>query len=136
MSVNYAKKLPRDGGNDVMQEYPAPILALTRYNRDNSSASSVMTMNDNTTVLEVTTNGGPAALKWISSTDTTASVISAGTTANYDHVIATANTRRFVVPVERQGTSSIVGLNKQNGLYNRYALISTGPVSSVFAAEF
>lgn len=134
---NYPRPLPRDGGNFPMQEYPTAIVALARYGSNNAAVSSVVTLNDNTTVVEVTAASGPVAIKWVASTDTTASVIGSGGTANFDHVISNGQTRRFVVPIETfVKQSSVVGLNKQNGLYNRIAWIAPGPIASVFSSEF
>lgn len=135
--INVAGQLPRDLGNQPMQEFPAPILAKTRYASENSTASSVITVGHNTVSLEVAAIGGPAVLKWIATTDTTASVISAAATANFDHVIPTGMMRRFGMPRESAGTSaqSVQGVNRGEGLYQRFAIKSIG-VASVLVAEF
>lgn len=135
MSLNYAKRLPTDQGGTAMQEYPAAQVALQNDTSENNTVSSVITMNDNTTVLEIGATGGAAVLRWITTGNTNASVISAAGTANYDHIIPSNTYRRFVVPVEGIGTSSIVGLNKASGLYNRVAVKSVG-ISSVATIQF
>lgn len=138
MTVNYAAASPNDRKNNPMPEYPAPITAKATY-LNTTTVSSVMTMTDDTTIIEVSVSGGiPAGLKWISRTDTTASVVTVVPT-NYDHIIPPNTVRRFVVPIEQQGVSSIVGINKQAGLYNRFAVkgVSTASsVASIWVSEF
>lgn len=112
-----------------------PKPALVTRTSENATASSVVTLSDNTTMIELAAVGGTAVLKWIQTSDTTASVISEAGTANYDHVIPSGQVRRFVVPQESIGTSSIVGANKQNGLYNRVAYKTVG-VASVMTTEY
>lgn len=134
MSLNYASPLPHDRGGESMQEFPPAQLALGVFASDNATASSVITLTDNTTSIEVHAIGGAAVVKWIATTNTSASVISiAGGTANYDVVVPSNYFRRLVVPIEGIGTSSIVGLNKQAGLYNRVAYKSVGATSILTA---
>lgn len=135
MSINYAKKLPRDSGNEPMQDFPPNVLAVQRYASENASVSSVITLSDNTSSIEVAAVGGPAVVKWIAQGNTNPSVFSAVATANYDHVVPANLVRKFVVPIERQGVSSIVGINVQAGLYNRVAVKSIG-VASVLTSEY
>jgi hypothetical protein len=136
MSNNYAKAQPLDRNQNYLMGYPAPASALASYGAT-VAASSVITLTDNTTVLEVTAAGGAGvAIKWISTGNTNPSVISSGATANFDHIIANGQTRRFVVPIETIGNSSIVGANKQNGLFNRVAWNATTSSASVFGTEF
>lgn len=135
---NVAKSLPRDKDGAIMQEYPAPIVSLEQYTSENATASSVVTLTDNTTALEVAAIGGSAAIKWIARGDTTASVITvAGATSNYDHVVPTGTVRRFVVPKEVAGSSyaSVQGINRGEGLYQRVAYKTFG-VASVMATEY
>lgn len=127
--------LPVDKGGAPMQDFPSPKLALQRYASENSSASSVITLTDNTSCVEVAAVGGPAAVKWIATTNTDPSVISAAATANFDHLVPSGQLRRFAVPIEGGGTTSVVGVNKQMGLYNRVAIKSIG-VASVLLAEY
>jgi hypothetical protein len=137
MSINYSKPLPKDSGNsEVMQDYPAARTALRRITSENAAVSSVITLNDNTTMMEVTALGASAVLRWVPTTDTQASVISAaGATANYDHVIPAGTLRRFVVPQETAGITSIAGANIMNGCYQRVAYKSTG-IGSVMSTEY
>lgn len=135
----YGRELPRDKNLVPMQEYPAAYTAIKRSSSENASASSVITVSSITTVLEVTTVGAPAVLKWITTTDTTASVISDAGTANFDHVIPTGTQRRFVIPIERAGvqqpSGSVLGINAQMGLYQRFAIKNMG-VGSILTSEF
>lgn len=135
MSTPYAVPLPNDKNGNPLQGIPSPKVANTRYGSENGTASSVMTMTDNTTVVEIAAIGGPAVMRWVAASDTQASVISAVATANFDYVIPSATMRRFVVPIESVGVSSVVGINPQAGLYRRYAVKSIG-VASVLSSEY
>lgn len=140
MAKAYAKSLPRDKDGAAMSQYPAPALALARNAAENATASSVISVTDNTTALEITAMTTAAVLRWVPVTETAAvspfaSVISAVSGANYDHVIPVSTMRRFVIPQEVAGTASVVGANVQNGLYRRYAIKSIG-VGSVLTAEY
>lgn len=125
------KQLPKDAGQSPMQEFPTPFKAIVTRVRDNAAVSSVITLNDNTTTIEIASTGGPAFIRWVATTDTAGSVISAAGTANFDNAIAPNTVRRFAVPIENfVAQTSIVGLNKQYGLYNRVAIIGTASVAS------
>lgn len=107
-----------------------------QYLSENGTASSVMTFTDNTTVVEVGAVGAPVYVKWVARSDTTASVVAAaGSTANFDDYVPSNTTRVFPIPQEIQGTSSIVGANIANGLYNRVA-VKSGGIGSVITVEF
>ena len=135
MSTQYTNALPVDRKGQTMQEFATPAVALATSAAENSSVSSVLTLHDNTTTLEVTAVGTTATIKWIAVGNTNPSVITAAGTANFDNAIPANTTRRFSVPVETIGTSSIVGLNKQNGLYNRVAIKSVG-VASILTTQY
>lgn len=125
------KQLPKDAGQSPMQEFPTPFKAIVTRNRDSAIASSVITLNDNTSTIEIIATGGPAFIRWVATTDTAASVISDGASSNFDNGIASNTVRRFAVPIERFiAQSSIVGLNKQYGLYQRVAIIGAASVAS------
>lgn len=132
--ANPYKQVPIDKASTPMQEF-AGYVALVTTSSENATVSSVITLNDNTTTLEVAAVGGAAALKWITAGNTNPSIITAAGTANFDHVIPSGAMRRFVVPIETVGTSSIVGLNKQAGLYNRVAYKSVG-VASIMTTQY
>lgn len=126
------KPLPNDARGIEMQEFAAPYKAIATLASENATASSVITLNDNTTTIEVGATGAAAVIKWIATSDTAASVISAAGTADYDNIIPANMVRRFAVPIESfVKQSSIVGLNKQYGLYNRVAVKSVGTASVV-----
>lgn len=133
--INPYRPLPRSAGSEAFQEFPAPVLAHRRITSENATTSSVVTLDDKTVQLEIVAVGAPAAIKWIATTDTTASIITAAGTANFDHVIPTGQMRRFAVPVERQGPASIAGANIANGLYQRIAWRSLG-VGSIMSTEY
>lgn len=126
------KNLPRDSGGSEMQEFPTPFKALVTRNRDVATASSVITLNENTSTIEIAATGGPAFIRWVATTDTAASVVSdASGTVNFDNAIAPNTVRRFAVPIERfVAQASIVGINKQYGLYQRVAIIGVASVAS------
>ncbi len=140
--TNYAKSLPRDVGGQPMQEYPAPYISNEQYNTTNAVASSVITLQSNTSSIEVSAFGGQGiVIRWVPKTETDtvspyASVISSGLGANFDHHIPVNTYRRFVVPKETQG--SYTGqVGSINGLYQRVAVINAGiTASSVLLSEF
>lgn len=139
MSKNYAVPLPTDGLMNTMQNYPAPLVAKAQYTRENASASSVVSLNANTTTIEIAAFGNGAAMKWITTGDTQASVFSSTIGANYDHILVTGEKYRFVVPIETYPTASVLatqaGANLRNGLYQRVAFKSFG-AGSVMLSEF
>lgn len=133
--ARYANNIPNDvAGNDV-QGAAMLIPAIVSMTSENATVSSVITVNDNTTDLEVAAVGVTGFVKWIARSDTTASVISAAGTANYDVVIPAGTVRRLVIPRESGGVSSIVGANIANGLYNRYAIKSAG-IGSILSTQY
>ena len=136
MSVEY-KALAVDKQGNTFTADASPVgPAKEQYLSENGTASSVITLTDNTTVVGITTGGAMAYLRWVPRTDTQASVVAAaGATANFDDVIPANTTRIFPIPQETIGTASIVGMNIQGGLYNRVA-VKTAGISSVVTVEF
>ena len=135
---NYAVPLPQDKNNLPLQEYPSARRALARYIKENGTTSSVVSLTHDTTTLEVAAVGGTAALRWVTTADTEASIVTiAGATSNFDHVIGTGTVRRFVVPREVQGSSqaSVQGVNRGEGLFQRVAFKTIG-IASVMLAEY
>lgn len=125
------KQLPKDGAGNPLQEFPTPFKAIVTRNRDSAIASSVITLSDNTSIIEVLATGGPAFIRWVATGDTAGSVISNGASSNFDNAIASNTIRRFAIPIEAfVPQASIVGLNKQYGLYNRVAIIGAASVAS------
>lgn len=136
MSSDYAKMLPRDAGFAAMQEYPAPVKAVASvYYRDNLPVSSVTTLDQNTSTLEVGAFGGQGVvIRWIPTTETAsvapfASVVSSGLGANFDHYIPPSTERRFIVPRETIG-APIGAMGSVNGLYQRIAVSNAGATAS------
>lgn|SRR3990167_3961418 len=137
--ANYAKNLPRESGGEALVNQVPAVLAQARYASENSSASSVISVTENTTEIEVAAVGNAAVVKWITTSNTNPSVISAAGTANFDHVVPIGAFRRFIIPKETSGlatgASSISGLNTTNGLYRRVAIKSIG-IASVLLSEY
>lgn len=129
--------LPRDKGNNPLQQYPSPIVAKARYTSENATASSVISFTHDTEAIEVVTVGAPAAIRWIATSDTQASIITvAGSTANYDHFVPSNSLRRFAIPIESHSNiGSVQGLNRLDGLYQRIAIKTVG-VASVMLTEY
>lgn len=126
MSSNYAPQLPRDKADNSLQEYPAPIVAIQAQNGV-PVASSIVTLSDRTTMLEVMAVGNPLLMKWGGATVSLTS---------FDHTIPPNTMRRFVVPQSVAGVPSIAGANVMNGLYNKVGFITATGSASVFTAEY
>lgn len=135
MNTTYVKPLPQDASLNSMQEFPSPIPAQAATVSENANVSSIINLGHNTTTIEVATGGTGAAIKWITTGNTSGSVVTAASGANYDHVIPANWVRRFVVPRETVGNpQSVQGVNRANGLYQRVAWKTLG-VASVFLSE-
>lgn len=144
----YINRLPTDKANNVLQEFPAPVLSRARFIDENAVASSVISLHPNTTSLEVSAFGGQGAvIRWVPTTETAAaagakaSVVSSGLGANFDHYIPTGTVRRFAVPQETGGVgpNGLAGsqLGSVYGLYQRVARINAGATaSSVILAQY
>lgn len=135
---NLVNRIPVDRGGNQVQDMPAPVIAVAASSYENGTTSSVITLTQDTTSLEVTAVSAPAFIKWIPTTDTQASVVATIAGANYDHVIPTGMMRRFQVPAD--GTvvvnpQSVQGLNRANGLYQRVAYKTAG-IGSVLATQY
>jgi len=126
-------KLPLDKHNNLIRDANFLKPALARYYDANRSASSVISVTHDTTALEIAAEGtGGALMRWVATSDTQASV----TGSNFDHVIPSGQMRRFAIPQESAGIAqSVVGVNREYGLYQRVAVKSIG-VASVLTAEF
>lgn len=144
--TKYITPIPFDKGGSPLQEFPSPVIAREQYNTDNAVASSVISLDPNTTSLEVGAIGGQGiVIRWVPVTETAAaagakaSVVSSGLGANFDHYIAPGiHPRRFAVPKETQGIGTgNMQIGSTFGLYQRVARINagTGP-SSVLLVEY
>lgn len=154
MSKNYAAGPPMGDNQVPLQGVPAPYKAIASNGNVNQAASSVITLTENTTAIEIGTMGAAGALmRWIPVTETAAvspfasvvGVSSVGATyaANFDHEIAANTVRRFVVPIESAANTtfgatitSVQGQNREYGLFRRVAIISAGGISSVLLTEY
>lgn len=133
--ARYAKPVAVDKNGSPLDSQPLPLKALATTVSENGAVSSVITLNDNTTDIEIAAVGAGAFIRWIARGDTQGSVLSAAGTGNYDAFLQSNQTKRFIVPIEQIGTSSIVGANIANGLYNRLAYKSAG-VGSVLSNQY
>lgn len=134
--INYVPGLAHDKSGVELQNFAIPKKALTVTSDENGSTSSVITLTQDTTAVEVAAIGAPVVIRWVATTDTEGSVVSAVTGANFDNVVGTGTVRQFAVPIERQGLGqgSVVGANRLNGLYQRLATKTIG-VASVMIVE-
>ena len=130
--MSYPKRIPVDENRTPMQGYPAAIKATARFYRDNGSTSSVQTLTDNTTQVEVGATGTGVILRWVPTSDGAGAPAGSVLSTNFDHFIPAAQVRKFVVPKESATVNSVVGVNIQQGLYRRMALanITTGSILS------
>lgn len=144
MAKNYAAGMPTGNNNmPVSMDTPAPYKAVKQYLSENATASSVISLTDNTTAVEIAAQSAPVAIRWVYASDGTGAATSviaiAGSTANYDHVLAPNTVRRFVVPIEVQYSlnpnASAVGARVENGLFARLAYKTAG-IASVSVAEY
>lgn len=138
MGLQYSPKLPIDASGQPMQEFNFTKVASSVISSDNASVSSVVTLSDNTTAIEIGAFGTGAVARWVATSDTQASVISAAGSGNYDIIIPPNYFRRLVVPIEQTPTASMIqagGSNSRNGLYKRLAYKSTG-VGSVLTVQY
>lgn len=141
MAKNYAAGTPM--GNNAMPLYnsPAPFKAIAQYLGENATTSSVVTLTQNTTAIEVAAQSAPVAIRWVYQADGTGaatSVIAQATGSNFDHVVPANTVRRFVVPIEvsaNQGYSSMQGTNRLEGLFQRIAYKTQG-IASVAVTEY
>lgn len=133
--ARYAKAVAVDKNGSPLDSQPLPLKALTTVVSENATVSSVITLNDNTTDVEIAAVGSSAYIRWVGRGDTQGSVLSAAGNANYDAFLQANQTKRFIVPVETIGTTSIVGANISNGLYNRLAYKSTG-IGSILSNQY
>ena len=139
--ANYAKELPLDKNN-----YPASLVPAKLSNQSqagNPTASSVLTLTANTTVVNVMAiaglNGAGGILgKWVTAAQVTSGASSV-TATNYDFMVNSGQNLSFVVPVSTSGTGSqsVQGINPTLGLFPAVSLkAATAQSTSVFTAEY
>jgi len=131
--MSYPKPIPVDKNMQAMTDFPPAVKTVQNF-AATTVASSVITFQDDATQMEVAAvGGGGAAIRWIATTDTQASVIASGA-ANADHYIPSGTVRKFVIPKEVATVNSIVGANIKEGLYRRVAWVNAIPVSTSILA--
>lgn len=129
---NYAKKIPRDTTDEAIDGAP-PAYPSNQSQSGVPVTSSVVTLNSNTTIIEIsamTGNAGSGGIigKW---------GVSSVTSSNFDFFVGSGFTRDLVVPVSVMGTASLVGANVANGLYPAVSLkTATAQSASVFTTEY
>lgn len=127
MSYPYAKGLPIDSRGTAMHELPPDALTLQTTASTPPAASSVITFNPGTTLIEITALNNSLAYRW----GPDSVIAAAGATANFNGIVPVNSTRRLVIPISVYGTginSVLGGANIQNGLYRTMAVIATGSV--------
>lgn len=140
---NYAAGIPMGNNQTPMVGSPAPFKAVKQYLSENATVSSVITLTQDTTAIEVAAGAAPVALRWVYVADAsgpaTSVIAVAGATANFDHMVPQNEVRRFVVPIElinnAEGYGSVVGQRVANGLFARVALKTQG-IASVAVTEY
>lgn len=140
---NYARGVPM-GNNQIPFQgngTPPAVAAIQTTIKDvTATVSSIRTLTQDTTAIEVGSTGGPAYIKWLTrsivdSSVAGTSILATGAGANFDHMIPASTYRRFVIPIvtnNPQGYGSFVGANVENGLYPNVAVIG-GTGASVIA---
>lgn len=137
---NYAMGQPMGNNQIPLYNCPPAIKAIGSTIKDTTATvSSILILTQDTTAIEVASNGGPSYIKWLSqgtvdSSVAGTSVISTGASASFDHVVSNDNVRRFVVPVSihNSGAQSVQGANRDNGLFTHVAM-KGGTGASVIA---
>ena len=136
MSNAYAPQTPK--GKDEMPKvgYPPAKVALESNNNENIIVSSVLAFTHNTTEIEVAAVGQGVAGKWAAN-QATSVVTATGAGANFDFVVPSGESRRYVVPRESSGSyGSVQGVNRAEGLFTAIAYKTLAGNGSVLTAEF
>lgn len=130
MSSSYARQVPHDASGEPIVGAPPAFISLHSTAATNT-VSSTISLNAGTTFVEISAIGAPVAVKWGPT-----SVITATGTENFDDVVPAGALRQFAPPVSVMGTSSLVGANIANGLYNSVSVKTFGTSASVFTTEY
>ena len=136
MSNAYAPSTPK--GKDEMPKvgYVPAKVALESNNNENISVSSVLAFTHDTTEIEVTAVAQGVAGRWAAN-QATSVVTATGTGANFDFVVPSGESRRFVIPRETSGSyASVQGVNRAEGLFTAIAFKTLAGNGSVLTAEF
>lgn len=146
MSANKNYAMGKPMGNNQIPFYDSPpaIKAIAATIKDTTATvSSILILNQNTTAVEVSVDGGPAYIKWMSqatvdSSVAATSVITTGASASFDNVVSDDTVRRFVVPISIQvvGATSLQGANRDNGLFTHLAMKGGTGASVIAITEY
>lgn len=135
---DYAAPQPIDRLGNPIQNLPANVPAIN-VTTSGTLLSSVITLDDNATRVEVAATGtGAVAIKWFGSVVANPSV----TGTNLDHVVPAQTVRLFVIPpsvLGRASSGSIIGgYGATNGLYKQIAVIPIAPLgtSSIVVTQY
>ena len=90
--------LPQDGSRNPIQGMVPAIVAIEETYDATVSASTEITLNVATKMIEVTAIGASIFMKW-GTTD--------ASSTDWDHVIPLNSTRQFAVPVETAATGAL-----------------------------
>lgn len=131
--MNYAKELPKSK-NETNYDNGTPAFVSLQSQVGNPGASSVISLNVNTTVVQISTVTGIPAGQGIIGKWGAGSV----TTANFDLYVAGGMSQMFVVPVSVAGVRSNLGANVDNGLYASLAVkpIGANASASIITVEW
>ena len=141
MTYQYINPLPRDKTGTDLQEFAAPVRAVTSVMMiENDVVSSVLLLDQNASHVEVNAIGGQGiAIRWVRATETPTvsprgSVIASGLGANFDHIVPPGTYRRFAIPKETGGIGpggvANAGVGSVYGLYHRLGHINAGTTAS------
>lgn len=128
---------PQGKLGEIKVGYAPAKVALESNNNENISVSSVLAFTHNTTEIEVTAVGQGVAGRWAA--NQAASVVTAtGTGANFDFVVPSGESRRFVVPISTsdQTSGSVMGVNRKLGLFQAIAYKTLAGNGSVLTSEY
>lgn len=149
MSNQYSPQIPVDKAGGQKSGYPPAKISLASRTQENSTTSSILLLTHDTTEIEVAAVGSVngafgagVAGKWLTqatvdSSVAGTSVITAVGSGNFDFVVQAGSLRRFVVPIATiQQSTSLMGVNRANGLYPAVAFKSLAGSGSVLTMEF
>lgn len=133
---NYAPDTPISKDGIIKVGYVPAKVALASHDDENAAVSSVIALTHDTTELEVSAVGQGIAGKWAANQAT--SVVTAAGSANFDFVVPSGETRRYVVPITTflANTSSVQGVNRANGLFQNVAFKTLAGDGSVLVGEY
>lgn len=147
MSNNYSPMTPVGRDNYPKVGYVPTKIALVSWNKENGVASSILLLGHNTTEIEISPVGNVGSLvgmagKWLTqavvdSSVAGTSVITVTGTANFDFIVPSGTSKRFVVPIATSANYvSVQGVNRQEGLYPALAVKTLFGNASILVSEY